>query len=241
MRDDPDFGRRIAKKTQEIKEDKQHLVAIAGDYSKKYEKEILEGTELRKKLLTEGSRKGLTEEEVMASYGRFVPSVRTPILNLLHFMLRESDDDAHFGRGHYARRDQMNEALVKNGHAAITETYNNPNLTELTEAEAERILDEFIDDQFAPATSPARKMINAAFNDVSQKNDESAELKEPEKMEEFLYGNLTLEQFDVLKKLKALAQSDNISEATLAFKKCRELCAKYDLDFDKIPCNYKKS
>lgn len=241
MRDDPDFGKRIAKKTQEIKEDKQHLVAIAGDYSKKYEKEIQEGTELRRKLLSEGSSKGLTEDEIMASFGRFVPTVQTPILNLLHFMLRESDDDAHYGRRHYQRRDQMNEALVKNGHAAITETYNNPNLNELTESEAERILDEFIDDQFAPASSPARKMINAAFNDVSQKNDESAKLQEPEKMEEFLYGELTLSQFDVLKKLKNLTMSDNVAEATLAFKKGKELCDKYGLKWEKIPCYVDKN
>jgi hypothetical protein len=241
MRDDPEFGKRITKKVQEIKQDKEHLTAIANDYSKKYEQEIKEGTELRNRLLTEGSQKGLTEEQIMGSLGRFVPTVRTPILNLLHFMLRESEDDRHYGKRHYERRDQMNEALIKNGHAAITETYNNPNLNELSEAEAERILDEFVDDTFAPRTNPARKMVNNAFNDPSQRNDERAELKEPEKMEEFLYGNLTLEQFDVLKKLKALAQSENISEATLAFKKCRELCAKYDLDFDKIPCTYKKS
>ncbi len=236
MRDDPEFGKRITRKVQEIKHDKEHLTAIAKDYSKKYEQEVKEGTELRNRLLTEGSQKGLTEEQIMGSLGRFVPCVRTPILNLLYFMIRESEGDAHYGKRHYERRDQMNEALVRNGHAAITETYNNPNLTELSEAEAERILDEFVDDTFAPRTSQARRMVNNAFNDPSQRNDESAELKEPEDMETLLYGDLTLSQFDVLKKLKNLTMSDNVSEATLAFRKGKELCDKYGLKWDKIPC-----
>ena len=43
-----------------------------------------------------------------------------------------------------------------------------------------------------------------------------------------------------IKKLKALSQSPNEKEAFLAYRKCLELCKKYDLEFDKIPCNVKK-
>jgi len=150
---DPDFGRRIAKKVEEIKQDKKNILAIADDYGKKYQQEVLEGTERRGRMLTEGAARGLSEEEVMRSYGRFLPSIYTPILNLLYFLLRESECDPYYGNGH---------------------------------------------------------------------------------------NNETLDQFEILKKLKALAQSDNIEEATMAFKKGKELSKKYGLDWERIPCYYKK-
>src|SRR5690242_19913550 len=110
MRDDPDFGQRLSKKTEEIKADKRNLLDAADTYGDKYQEEILKGTELRAKLLTEGASKGKSEDEIMASYGRFVPTVYTPIMNMLFFMLRESEpQDAK----KYRRRDAINEVLVK--------------------------------------------------------------------------------------------------------------------------------
>ena len=243
MSNDPEFGRRISKKVEEIKHDKQNLSAIANTYESKYKQEILEGTELRNRLLTEGKQKGLSEEQILGSYGRFVPCLRTPILNLLYFMLRESEDDERYGRRHYERRDQMNETLIRSGKASIEETYNNPNFSEMSESEAERILDEFLDDSFAKPSHPQRKALNASFDEQKQyrPKEEEVTLQEPENMVEYLYGELTLEQFDVLKKLKSLTQSPNVNEATLAFKKGKELSAKYGLEWDKIPCYYKKT
>ncbi len=242
MRDDPGFGRRISKKVEEIKADKKNLSDIARTYESKYKQEILEGTELRNRLLTEGTKQGLSEEQILGSLGRFVPCVRTPILNLLYFMLRESEGDSYYGRSHYERRDQMNESLVKSGKASIEETYHNTNFSDMSEAEAERILDEFLDDSFASPASPHRKALNAAFDAEkwSRPKEEDVRLKDPENMVEYLYADLTLEQFDVLKKLKSLTQSPNVNEATLAFRKGKELCAKYGLEWDKIPCYYKK-
>lgn len=242
MQSDPEFGRRISKKVEEIKQDKKNLLEIANTYSEKYHQEILEGEELRNHLLTEGTKQGLSEEQIIGSYGRFVPCLRTPLLNLLYFMLRESEGDNYYGKHHYERRNQMNESLIKNGKASIEETYNSPNFAEMSESEAERILDEFIDDRFASRSSPERKSINAAF-DAERKTrpkEEDVMLKEPEDMVEYLYGDLTLDQFDVLKKLKSLTQSPNVPEATLAFRKGKELCAKYGLDWAKIPCYYRK-
>jgi hypothetical protein len=46
---------------------------------------------------------------------------------------------------------------------------------------------------------------------------------------------MTHETFVKIKKLKALSQSDNENEAAAAFIKCRELCKKYGLEYDKIP------
>jgi hypothetical protein len=58
-----------------------------------------------------------------------------------------------------------------------------------------------------------------------------------EDMVSYIYNNVNLETFNKLKKLKSLANSDNEEEATLAMKKCRELCKKYNLEYSKIPTN----
>ena len=184
MREDPDFGKRIAKKVQEIKQDKQNLLDVADQYGKKYQDEILEGTEKRNRMLTEGAQRGLSEEEVMSSYGRFCPTIYTPILNLLYFLLRESevqDQDL------YRQRDRLNEQF---GH--------------LHEADVK-----------------------------------SAVLKEPPDMVNYLYGNITLDMFNKIKKLKALSKSPNEKEAFRAYRKANELCKQYNLDFDRIPCYVK--
>jgi hypothetical protein len=106
MRSDPDFGKRISKKVEEIKQDKENLSNIADQYGKKYQDEILEGTERRANLLTEGESRGLSEDETMQQFGRFIPTVYTPILNLLYFMLRETEEE---DRMKYRNRDRLNE------------------------------------------------------------------------------------------------------------------------------------
>ena len=68
----------------------------------------------------------------------------------------------------------------------------------------------------------------------------SNDVKRPEEMDTFIYGKMTHDTFKKIKKLKALAQSPNDKEAFLAYKKCRELCKKYGLEFDKIPCQVKR-
>lgn len=51
----------------------------------------------------------------------------------------------------------------------------------------------------------------------------------------YLFESVEHEIFKKLKKLKSLSKSQNLKEATLAFAKCRQLCDKYGLDYDKIP------
>lgn len=58
---------------------------------------------------------------------------------------------------------------------------------------------------------------------------------------EFVYDNVTLDTFNTIKKLKALAQSENPNEAARAYIKCRNLCKKYNLDYDRIDCRYGNS
>jgi len=62
------------------------------------------------------------------------------------------------------------------------------------------------------------------------------ESKQPN-MGMYLYGDVTLEMFDKIKKLKALSKSPNTQEAFSAYTKCNELCKKHGLEFDKIRCD----
>ena len=230
MRSDPDFGKRISKKVEEIKVDKQNLLNVADEYAVKYEKEILEGTELRKRLLTEGSRRGLSETQVFQEYGRFCPTIYTPLLNFLYFMLRETED---VDRDKYRHRDAINEALIRAGqltHDSGERDLSSSELSQLLDDKFKELKEESLVDE-------RRQEANRRF---AEEEREEAELKEPEDMESYLFGHITLDQFDTLKKLKALTHSSNIEEATLAFKKGKELALKYKVDWEKIPCYYRQ-
>lgn len=52
---------------------------------------------------------------------------------------------------------------------------------------------------------------------------------------EYIYGKVTLDEFNKIKKLKSLSKSDNKQEAFSAYTKCRELCEVHGLEMDKIP------
>jgi hypothetical protein len=230
MRDDPDFGQRLSKKTEEIKADKRNILEAADTYGKQYQEEILKGTELRAKLLTEGASRGKSEEEIMASYGRFVPTVYTPIMNMLYFMLRESEPQDSLK---YRRRDAINEVLIKTrqlNHDAGEQDISKEELLAMLDDKLKEIHGETLADV-------ERRRVNEQF---AAEVREKAQLKEPKDMETYLFGHLTLDQFNTLKKLKSLTSSTNIDEASLAFKKGKELAAKYKVDWDKIPCYYTK-
>lgn len=53
--------------------------------------------------------------------------------------------------------------------------------------------------------------------------------------ESFLYSKGDYDTFKKLKKLKNLAKSSDSHEAKLAEERCRQLCTKYKIDFDRIP------
>jgi hypothetical protein len=235
MRNDPDFGKRFAKKVEEVKQDKQNLLSIAHKYERKYEREVAEGDRLKQKLLTEGSRQGLSEAEVMGQYGKYVPCRQTPVLNFLYFLLRESSDDPYYGSNLYKKRDAINEYLVK------IKQVNHEDSSDMSENEAETLLNNFLTGVFEPSTEQ-RKEINSQFEDELNNRlpEDEVSMKSPETMVEYIYGNLTLEQFTVLKKLKSLTLSDNVAEASLAWKKGRELCVKFNLEWERIPNYYQK-
>jgi hypothetical protein len=74
---------------------------------------------------------------------------------------------------------------------------------------------------------------------LEEEHDQVQFKKSPE-MVEFLYGNITLETFNKIKKLKALSKSPNEQEAFQAYRKAIELCKEHNLEFDKIPCYVNK-
>lgn len=53
----------------------------------------------------------------------------------------------------------------------------------------------------------------------------------------YIYGDVDIEMFDKIKKLKSLSKSPNQEEAFSAYRKCLELCSKHGLEFDKIRCD----
>lgn len=226
MREDPEFGKRISKKVQEIKQDKQHIMTAADEYAQKYHQEIVEGTKRRALLLKEGASRGMTENEVMQEYGKFVPTVYTPILNFLYFMLRESErqDSAK-----YRQRDAINEQLLR-----LKQLSHDEGEQDLNDAEVAAILDEKIRQMYV--VDEKRKQVNEQFATEERLPEDEVTLKEPQEMVEYLYGNITLDMFNKIKKLKALSKSPNEAEAFRAYRKAIELCKEYNLDFDRIPC-----
>ena len=229
MRDDPDFGKRISKKVQEIKHDKESLLHVADEYGQKYQQEIIDGTKKRQRLLENGAARGLTEAEVMGEYGRFVPTVYTPILNFLYFMMRETED---VDRDKYRQRDAINEALVKAGQLSHDDRENDLSSEELS-ALIDDKLKELKEEQLV---DERRQQINDQF---LAEEKEDTKLKDTPDMVGFLYGNITLDMFNKIKKLKALSKSPHEGEAFAAYRKALELCKEYQLDFDRIPCYVK--
>ena len=67
----------------------------------------------------------------------------------------------------------------------------------------------------------------------------SDDTEEPDSQDTFIYGEMSSKQFQTIKKLKALSKSSNEQEVFSAYKKCLELCKKFNLEFDKIPCQVK--
>jgi len=207
LREDPDFAGALSKKKEQVKQDKQNLVSAAKTHTQKYEKEILEGTKLRQKLLTEGEASGKTEEQVLSTYGKFLPSVQTPIMNWLFFTFR----------------DEQSEVTGK------------MQLEELTKHYIEKFGYNGFIERLEAGSEYTKEVYADSLEDIL-----TDETEDPVEMETFIYGEMTNSTFQKIKKLKALSQSSNEKEAFLAYRKCLEFCKKYNLEFDKVPCNVKK-
>ncbi len=211
----PDFFETCQRRKEAVKEDKQNLLKFADEFNHKYQNEINEGDKYRQRLLSEGKSKGLTEEEIFKGNSKYIPTVRTPILNFLYFMLRESSNLET-----KSPKEVMTECLKQYGYETTEEVENYIDGI-AQNFEIEKKLDELGD--------------TIDFENVVSKDN----TKEVEDIGEFLYGNLTIKEFNTIKKLKSLSYSDNLNEATVAHTKFLELCKKYNLEPERIPC-YKK-
>ena len=82
-----------------------------------------------------------------------------------------------------------------------------------------------------------REHYNKSISDgkIDGKLDKFEEKLQPN-LGTLLYGDVTLEMFDKIKKLKSLSKSPNKEEAFSAYSKCMDLCNKHGLEFDKIRC-----
>lgn len=187
----PDFAIRLQAQVAEIKKTHKNLSEAAANYTVKYDAEVKEGTKKMQLLLTEGKRRGFTEEEILAAQQNFCPTVRTPILNMLFFLLKEHPDanNINFNR--------LFEDINKNPELLLSEQNN--------------------------------KYGSLQHDAASEKTAEQA----PE-MDEFIYGEMTHSTYQTIKKLKRLSQSPNQAEAFAAYRKCLEMCKKYNLEFDKV-------
>lgn len=233
------FSHEIHKRNlRELQKYKISIDKLISTYSEEHCTEIKDGTERRLLLLSNGLEKGLDEKEALSEYGKFIPSEKTPTLNLLYFMLRESENEYE---GKYQSRDKINNELIKSNMVDFS-TDDIFKIDSILNKDINLNFDtpEFLSEQdiidYNQTKSEYRKLINEEF--ARQRSEKSLYdvLKEPPKMEMFLLGNLTLEQFDTLKKLKRLAVKNNNSyESAQALGKCIELCKKYGLTQDKIP------
>lgn len=187
----PDFAIRLQAQVAEIKKTHKNLSEAAANYTVKYDAEVKEGTKKMQLLLTEGKCRGFTEEEILAAQQNFCPTVRTPILNMLFFLLKEHPDanNINFNR--------LFEDINKNPDLLLSEQNN--------------------------------KYGSLQHDAASEKTAEQA----PE-MDEFIYGEMTHATYQTIKKLKRLSQSPNQAEAFAAYRKCLEMCKKYNLEFDKV-------
>lgn len=206
LRNDPDFAGALAKKTEAIKKDKKGLLSAAELYANKYQTEIEEGTKQRQKLITDGKDKGLNEDESLSRYGRFLPSVYTPILNWLFFTFREESEAPHTAK---------------------------MQLEELTHYYVEKYGYEDFIKRLEAGSEYQHEVYSENLDEIL-----SGDTNDPPSSDSFIYGNITNGDFQKLKKLKSLSKSDNPKEAFAAYRKCLELCKKFNLEFDKIPNRY---
>jgi len=213
LQGDPDFSEALKKKTAEVKKDKQNLLHAATEFTEKYKDEIEAGTKQRLKMLSEGKSKGLTESEIFNGNTKFLPTIQTPILNFLHFMLRDTEQCKT------KNIKEIIEELIKEYGYEKTEEISKYIDGILCDASIERKLDELGD--------------SITFEDSISKDT----TKSVDDIGEFIYGNLTMKEFSTVKKLKALSKSSNKDEAFNAYSKCLELCKRYNLEFDKVPCH----
>jgi hypothetical protein len=221
--DIPDFGKRFSKKVAEVKKDKETLVSNAKEYNKKFEQEIQDGTKKRQLLLVEGQSKGLKEEEI--NWGeKFLPTVRTPILNFLYFLLKEESTEADYQINNLKLEyDKKNKKLEEESY----KTDIDPEFLYTLLRESRLSTEEF---------GKVSDILNEKHGSLQDEfTIENTDFKQPDDMDSLMFEQMGHELFKRLKKLKALSYSSNEHEASLAHSKFAKLCKEYKINPDKVP------
>ena len=195
---------------KQTKESKVEIDKTAAEYSTKYSQRIDEGTRKRTLMLEQaGIEDGtLAAEEYFKDSNTFMPTVHTPILNMLFFLTEEFGEqvtdtrelkkmyDEKFGG---MLHEDVDTSVLKNNMAV--------KLEQMSQG-SERLTDDFDTGETVPH------------------------------MEKYIYQNMDAGTFGKLKKLKQLSKSDNEQEAKMAWIKCMDICEKFGLDIEDIPCKY---
>jgi hypothetical protein len=149
-------------------------------------------------------------ERFFKDNNEFMPTVQTPILNFLHFLTEEYDDVV---------------VDMENLRQQYLNTYRDVN-ADIKKATVDM--------------SQLHKIETGNLKDLYEKTGDIEEMfdtdEEVPHMESYIYKNMDAGTFGKLKKLKALSYSDNEQEAHAAWTKCIEICKKFNLDFESIPC-----
>lgn len=186
-----DFAIRLKQQIAEVQKSHKKLSESASGYTAKYQAEVNEGTRKMQVLLTEGKNRGFTEEEIVESQGYFCPTVRTPILNMLYFLLREHPDAGN------VTFNRLVEDVNKNTESLLNEQ-------------------------------------NSRYGSWQHSADTEKTAEKAPAMDEFIYGEMSHDAYQTIKKLKRLSTSPVEAEAFAAYTKCMEMCRKFNLEFDKI-------
>lgn len=194
---------------EQTKQSKKVLSANAESYNQQFKDEIDEGTRKRQLMLEAKGIKDGTPEAEKALAGTFYPTVQTPILNFLYFLERDFEDV----------------------------TVKVENLKEEYEKKYGGLCHEDVDTS-ALQNNKARDIFGVLQSQGEHQEDTYQTGNHVPHMEKYIYQNMDAGTFGKLKKLKALSMSDNEEEAHFAWQKCMEICNKYGLKFDDIPCKY---
>ena len=191
LQNNPHLAERLKEQIEHIKKSSGNLTQAAQNYSNKYQEEVEAGTKKMQLLLENGKRRGFTEEEILAAQTSFCPTVRTPILNMLFFLVREHPDANNINFNRLAEDINKNPDILLEQH-------------------------------------------NKQYGSLQHDADIEKTAEKAPEMDEFIYGEMSHAEYQTIKKLKRLSQSNNENEAFLAYRKCIEMCKRYHLEFDKI-------
>lgn len=139
----PDFAIRLKEQVAEIKKSHKNLSEAATNYTVKYNEEVKEGTRKMQLLIAEGKKHGFTEQEILETQTNFCPTVRTPILNMLYFLLREHPDANNINFNRLVEDLDKNPELLLNEQNTKYGSWQHDEATEKT-AEHAPAMDEFI-------------------------------------------------------------------------------------------------